>query len=344
LFIVSVWTSAFFSTSIEPHGSLARFRYSAYYCIIIIKKPNKTLGSPDFTKWWVPRNIELTDRDGDACLVWRRGQSKQFRQVSGSRSAVLLEFARLRSANDGAILAFARKYGVLGLCLHGRPFTHARPRFGPEELHGTGMRSGCEPLGKEFLRDWRLLSAEIHAVVVDHRRLGSGSYFGAMVDRNITAQAAESIDRKIGMKDPEAAFERKKHALRKQVRNALSQGSRERLINTSRRWVNDSGLFPEWQYHVIRSRKRSSISTVVQPAGLFDALALQLLLMSTQSESLKACSECGMFFVRRRRERKGLNTFCPGCGRPAANRAAQRKFRTKNPGIWRKYRKEKTHG
>jgi len=149
---------------------------------------------------------------------------------------------------------------------------------------------------------------------------------------------AEDDDEDAGMpdiRDLETSSERSRriHAIRKNAYEMLGLGMAEA-------WIRDSGLSLDVE---CSSSNRRNLSLRPRYSGLFDLLAVQLLLTATQAEDLRTCSECGTIFVRRRRERAGAKMFCLDCGRPAANRAAQRNWRKRHAGKGEQDREEKTH-
>jgi hypothetical protein len=69
---------------------------------------------------------------------------------------LLLEFVRLDGADDAATLAFARRWGQLGLCQHGNPRTH-QPGGCPPRLEDGEVR--------ERLAEWRAWAHKARAIV-----------------------------------------------------------------------------------------------------------------------------------------------------------------------------------
>jgi hypothetical protein len=85
--------------------------------------------------WSNPANLELTEEGFNELLV---------------------EFIRLDGADDSATLAFARRWGQLGLCQHGKPRPHqpggCPPFFGNGEV-------------RERVAEWRAWAYRAHAIV-----------------------------------------------------------------------------------------------------------------------------------------------------------------------------------
>jgi hypothetical protein len=334
LFIISKWRGA-------------SWQLSAYYRIMTMEKPSKTIDFLNEATWWIPVKIKLIrGHSTDASLDWSEAQSREFKRVQARRSNVLAEFAHLSSATDEAFLDFARKYGVLGLCSHKRPFTHWRPRFGPrDEVYCAKDARFCMPLRVERLDLWRKFSKKAHSVM---------RHYEPRMDED---RATALVQKTLVPEDDVELFLPSRMVM-KIARSIQKNSSKESKLEVARSWIRDSGLeldikadtevekniYPSFHDVLGKgSNVRSSLSLRPQCFSLFDVLALELLLTATQADRLRRCSECGMSFVRYRREPEGRRTFCPSCGRRAANRFAQQSWRERNPGSWKRYREEKTH-
>lgn len=67
--------------------------------------------------------VRLVDDDGGPKrLVW---QATDIHLAGGDPVAALLDFMALESAPDAEIARYASKWGPLGICRHGRPYTHS---------------------------------------------------------------------------------------------------------------------------------------------------------------------------------------------------------------------------
>src|SRR5947208_16106489 len=76
---------------------------------------------PGAPTWYVPR-VEL--RGG--VLQWRLGKAPGLAPPTAGAAGALDGFIRLVAASDEEVLAYARRWGMLQLCKHDRPFTHDR--------------------------------------------------------------------------------------------------------------------------------------------------------------------------------------------------------------------------
>jgi len=77
---------------------------------------------------------------------------------------LLGRFVALRDAPDDQIAAFARLYGVLGICKHGRPWPHAEDMASGHLLVCPWVRRGDDG-GAEPLAAWRALAAQAAALL-----------------------------------------------------------------------------------------------------------------------------------------------------------------------------------
>jgi hypothetical protein len=59
------------------------------------------------------------------------------------------------------------------------------------------------------------------------------------------------------------------------------------------------------------------------------AIGTQLLWAVLQARALVSCSACGGLYAPKRQPRAGESHYCDSCGRKAANRFAQRRYRAR---------------
>jgi len=110
------------------------------------------------TSWPLPFEVRVDS--GWLLFDWVGGDRGQGFSVEDGDPSLLAEFARLASASDEEIAAFARANGALGLCGHGRPHGHP-PR-------GQGMctePSGGPEEDAEFIERWRHYAARAVALL-----------------------------------------------------------------------------------------------------------------------------------------------------------------------------------
>jgi hypothetical protein len=114
--------------------------------------------------WGPPSTGVRIERD---LLVLEHGgtMGRRAPELAHASFKMLTEFARLSEgddcATDGSLLAFASRYGGLGLCKeHGWSFVHRRP-YCPRDISRT--RDGF--IEREGIENWRIYSRFVRAVV-----------------------------------------------------------------------------------------------------------------------------------------------------------------------------------
>ena len=256
----------------------------------------------------VPGNIEL---DGES-LRWELGMSTRLQEVSRS---TLNEFVKLWELDAGAILKFARKWGVMGFrSVKQKDSLVYRPC-------GESMIEGTDPI-----RAWKYFSRRACAVLniaaaLRQDRLGDLADWGvlAAIDqtRESYQQALEQHTYGMGW-----------HLFPKPApnRNAVDQGRQVIALEVgswlsfwrANRMQGLSDFAVDWNPNSSRWELQ-----VDYHGFLFAALALQLALSLAGAESLYTCSGCGFPYVRElKRPKPGTANYCPKC---SAKGVAQRR-------------------
>jgi hypothetical protein len=127
--------------------------------------PDEELGSWESLEPWGPPSIGVRI-EGDALLLeYSPSAGRRAPELAHANFKMLTEFARLSEgddcATDGRLLAFATRYGGLGLCKeHGWSQAHRRPHC-PKYISRT--RQGF--IQREQIENWRIYSRFARAVV-----------------------------------------------------------------------------------------------------------------------------------------------------------------------------------
>lgn len=96
-------------------------------------------GSLPFGQLLVPRHIDLAGNN----LYWYDDPLDDYKRDSANDTEAVNAFVKIKTPDD--ILRFARRYGPLGLCKHGRPPMH----------RGRDLeRKWCAPCGSEPIKRW----------------------------------------------------------------------------------------------------------------------------------------------------------------------------------------------
>lgn len=206
---------------------------------------------------------------------------------------LLARFVALVDAGDESFLEFARRFGLLGLCRHGLPWTHnpqCRPRYG--ERH------------REPLTRWRAFASAARATL----RVAASLHQGERPAIDDLPAAAGPVLLGVGSAGRSAA----QHLIQSCVTTWLKFGDVRPIFS----WPTG-----------FRARLPGNGQPRVTLGGgsLFAALALQLLMAVSLSDGLAVCSGCNTTYPVHRRPAAGRRNYCPRCrelGRPL--RDAQR--------------------
>ena len=206
---------------------------------------------------------------------------------------LLTWFIELAGASDERILAYARRYGRLGLCEHGELQHLANDDCLP-------TRRGA--MFAEQLEHWRGKAIHARALL---NAIAQFSKSGKVSDTTLSA-------------------------LHPTLRSSAAVLRKARLAGWSfilgwtRIWLRAFRVRPEILYD--RRAKRFHVRLRGRP-GLGSALALQIMTLACQSRGIAICSGCAQPFPPKRRPSLTRESYCPKCGIRAAWRDAQHRRR-----------------
>jgi hypothetical protein len=268
---------------------------------------------------FVPRDIQL---DGEFLSwlwvpPWASSDDKKVKRRVAYREAkpgMLAGFLRLHSATDIAILGYARRWGVLGLCEHWLPCSHNQYPYGAHD----GVRS-CLPMltsppeGSSFrlrepLAAWRVWSQKAQALINIGARLNQGKIAGvedwqALKELPSSPFGTEPFMESVAMARDQLAFELDGWISIGQVRPRIS-------------WRKDQARF--------------SLDAVSSGPNLFGLLALNIAVAIAAGhgeQGLAVCSACGLSYIPDRRPNPDRRNYCEKCRLKAARREASRQYR-----------------
>ena len=225
------------------------------------------------------------------------------REAEQGGRGILDEFLNLCDAGDGAILNYARTWGVLELCRHNLPCCHEvslaeRLRLpGPLSAKPQTGRTGpsddprqCPTLGREPLATWRFFSGQANAlltIAADLHRIGLGKSedWAKLLREGVT---------------PVQSLAAQRLCLRDVIEDWLKLGRIKPAIDDLTGGLTWTG------------------------ADLFGELAVQIALAAKSRDGQAFCIVCGNAYEPKRRViRRGFN-YCPDarCQRVAAARRA----------------------
>ena len=228
---------------------------------------------------------------------------------------LLERFCRIAEAPDtnAAVVAFARRWGVLGLCEHGLPYGHVRffePMFGGssrrltilDPYQGTDPRS-CLP-GAELFQHWKELAVRFYSML----RVG--------FDLN-RGKIGSDLDWELASTDPDFLGWKEQVGYLSSIEEARLQ-----YAALVRRLIQMSQLEPRFHWRD-RVWNIDMDSSWMAYSNLPAILTSQLMLRVSSAKTQIKCSECPRWFIPRRNQRK----YCDSCGKRAAWRVSKRKLR-----------------
>jgi hypothetical protein len=240
------------------------------------------------------------------------------RHAADAPSTLLFEFMALAEGSASDVGSFARRFSVLGLCReHGLPFGHSSRsgnRYADLAEGADGVTSQWHELFEairagrydERIEDWRAWARRFRLLFDRANALKGATRSAALLDEIFLR----------GDRPQEAVHSRgplsSRSTLWEQVARVLNQ------------WLQDAGAAT-----LVVSSKGGppEIHLSAHTPFAFPVLVRQLLLFVTGAQEEATCKACGRLYLPKRRPQKGRDTYCPTCGRKAANRAAIRRFR-----------------
>jgi len=312
-------------------------------------KPFKPIGTPLLS---VPPVVSV--EKGSGVLEWFvPNLDDPWKQVQPTED-LLSDFINLDS--DDGILAFARTWGVLGLCRHEVPFGHNWGPFGPqysrvkrhkndEKLLGSvpcvvGFAQGDGIRGREALERWRHFSKQARAIIAISQQLKEGELPDAKhwleVAEDRPKVIRDNYQRRLPGRESGIELEFQRSEVARVVNEWLRLGAAQPYFvwQTSQRDVDalrqkrGKALSTIDALGIVRPRP-SVVLAVDSPCRLFSVLASQLMFRVTGIKRWGICSYCGDIFQPEKREPKsGQQTFCLSCrGAGVPRRLAQAAYK-----------------
>lgn len=283
----------------------------------------------------VPGDIWL-DR---GLLRWRMGRSDKSRGGMPNHPryvepgpGLLTCFLNLAEAEDEQILAFAERWGVLGLCDHGMPHTH-RP-FAPYNVTDVQYREGEPengpngavnlPIVVTVLSDWCRPRGWVECG-------GAGGHEPPSLWRNYSRLAAVIVKTIAALHEDGAQAKRPRAEVEYLRSGALVEYEKAAEVPVG--WIDLDGAISRWLgMGDVRQFLRLRDATVTvqlgthcidgSTCGLFGALAVQLLMSAAGGGGLAFCEACKEFSNPESKPRSGVRWFCHEC----REKGAPRKF------------------
>jgi len=257
------------------------------------------------TKWYVPEKVwlERLDQPPEEWLLrWDPLEDGQLRPVT-ARDGLLQAFLDLEEGPPQEVVKFAKRWGAIDFCTHHCPAGHTGPwpTYPP-----TGGQLACPPLGYQGgevsypyapVGDWRLWAKRARASLDVAARLHAG--------KALRVQDGALWHEATGSWHTPTTLERGWRALGGFLSGWLKLGHVSPYLKWGKR--QRPMLLGGW--------------------GVFGALALQLVLVSSRQEGLAVCCNCQRSYIPPRRPRPDQRLYCDGCRKKASQRDASRDYR-----------------
>lgn len=291
-------------------------------------------GSPDrpvsVWAWSVPERIGLT---ADGQYLWSAGKDPHYAtEQPAPRGSVrpsprlLQRFLKLSDADAESIAKFARRWGVLDLCMAGMPDSRDGDfgelivhRHGPECRPPSDVVVPGEPVAAlERVEDWRAWSRNAVSVLNAAAAIHEG--------RNPEPEDMARIiggEAQVGRVATPDGPDRASYDM--EPADAASW-----IILFLSDWIFWADISPMLAW-------APPIAPNVQLAchGLYGALVIQLLQAVTRGTGMFVCSGCGNWFMPASWPRSGTRRYCPECremGVPQRDAQRDRRRRLRNGG------------
>jgi hypothetical protein len=229
------------------------------------------------TRWAVPTTIELGA--SSTLLGWYWDGAPERWVKPGP--TMLERFIGLRDASADRIVAYAREWGVLGICEHGVPSSHNQT----QDLDIGGVLLGCEGLGELAGEHWVFREP----IAAWHHFAGEAAEAALLAAalRGYGRTREPSLHRRLGMTLD----------LQSRLNRWLELGAVKPTIV----------LHPDW----MAGDPEAALLPTIGASGLFGALALQLALAGSGIVGLAPCAGCGEWFTPNFAPREGQRAWCP---------------------------------
>ena len=280
------------------------------------------------------------------CLVWTslRLRARDWRPRAGehhSRAArghgaarlvppsrgMLDRFIALHDAPPEQVRDFAREFGALGICRHGKPCAHAPRTCTPLGWNG---RTGFEPVAA-----WTHYAARARAIVNVAASLRHGAVPSATALSRLREPPAILTSPRPGL---DVVMPRSVSATydRRTMSDILSDESGAdawaMVVAAVNLWLADGDARPQVVLHETRGGPEPRVrfgtpwSFGAPSWPLFGALGLQLALAIGET-SVAICDGCGKHYRPKRMPSVGRSHYCSTCGPRVAARIRQRRRR-----------------
>ncbi len=247
-----------------------------------------------------PAHVDISDGH----LVWHENSddpTAEGRRVVDPARA-LTEFVAVRT--DADVESFARRFGALRLCKHGKPagvVSRPEPRFAPAENFPDPEQTAgcCSPTYRESLAAWHTYVRKFRALVRTAATLRQGHLPSAQDWDDLIAA-------RLGERDPRPP------ASRKQFATALAR-NRNAAFTYITQALNEVLQLTSLQ-PTLRWTPHQDSPTAEINGGIFGALAIQLIAAVSGASGLYVCDGCSDLYERNdRKPQPQRRNYCKTC-------------------------------
>ena len=287
------------------------------------------------TTWFVPDSIQLSRR----VLRWRakclpHPDGKDGTHHIGPTRGMLEQFLALEGKGERHILAYAKRWGCLGLCRRreSKPLRtvwraanrrHVLPASTDELADAEGA---WYVIGDEPLHIWRYWTARFAAAMrilsdIAAARKPALSDFAALIQHAWNGTNAGLL---LGPNE----------TAKREIAKVLGDPKLARTVVLS--------YIAKWE-SISKLRLRINIGTgriEVSTNSLFAGLVLQMMTAASSSSGFAICSECGNFYPPKRKPTENKRAYCERCassGVPRRNATRAYRDRIRRNGTGEKY-------
>lgn len=257
--------------------------------------------------WHSPNLVTLDDTE--KWLLW--GDMQPGRRWMAERHpgpGMLEQFISLSNARPRQVLAYARRWGILMKCEHGRSFALARViQCHPCQRRFTVQLDEVKPLLREKVDLWRQYASEFKALLAISIALRNGER-GTKEDWS-GIKSVKRTSLRGELKTPE------KWSIHRQQMT---------LQDILQHWCHKADVQILFQWQI------DGMPFIILGGSLLAALVIQLMLVISRSSGIAFCDACGRPFAPTRKPNPNRRKFCTVCGHKAACRYAKRDERQRN--------------